>query len=159
MDRARAVAGAVVFLVLVFGVASVGSLATARSVDGWYQMIEKPAWTPPGWLFGPVWTALYLMMAAAAWLVWRRHGVRAALLPLGLFVVQLLLNGAWSVIFFGLQEPGWAFAELVVLWAAILATLVAFWRAVPAAGWLMVPYQLWVTFAGALNFAIWRLNV
>jgi tryptophan-rich sensory protein len=147
-----------VFVVLVFAVAAAGSLATGRSVDGWYDQLAKPSWTPPGWVFGPVWTALYLMMAAAAWAVWWHEGLRGALLPLGIWLAQLLLNGAWSVIFFGLHQPGWALAELVVLWAAILVTLVAFWRVVPAAGWLMVPYQLWVTFAGALNFAIWRLN-
>ncbi|MFO7956371.1 MAG: TspO/MBR family protein [Candidatus Brocadiia bacterium] len=157
-EKGRAVSGAIVFVVLVFAVAAAGSLATGRSVEGWYDQLAKPSWTPPGWLFGPVWTVLYLMMAAAAWAVWWRKGLRGARLPLGLWLGQLLLNGAWSVIFFGLHQPGWALAELVVLWGAILATLVAFWRVVPVAGWLMLPYQLWVTFAGALNFAIWRLN-
>jgi translocator protein len=124
----------------------------------WYAGLEKPAWTPPSWLFGPVWTLLYVAMAIAAWLVWRERGFSGAPVALGLFLLQLSLNAAWSWLFFGLQRPDLAFAEIVVLWGAILATLTAFGRIRAAAGWLLAPYLAWVTFAAALNFAIWRLN-
>ena len=109
-------------------------------------------------MFGPVWTVLYAMMAVAAWLVWRDKGLAGARLPLALFGVQLALNAAWSWLFFGFRMPGVAFAELVALCLAIVATVAAFWRTVPVAAWLMVPYLAWCTFAAALNFALWRLN-
>jgi tryptophan-rich sensory protein len=147
------------FLVLCFAVAGLGGLATGRSAGTWYPTLTKPTWTPPAWVFGPVWTALYLMMAVAAWLVWRKAGVAGARTALGLFGVQLALNAAWSWLFFGLRLPGAAFAELVVLWAAIVATVVAFWRTCPLAGALLLPYLAWCSFAAALNFALWRLNV
>jgi translocator protein len=124
----------------------------------WYQALEKPPWTPPGWLFGPVWTILYAMMGVAAWLVWRERGFSGAPAALGLFLLQLVLNAAWSWLFFGLRRPDLAALEILILWAAIAATIVAFWRVRPLAGWLLVPYLLWVSFAAALNVAIWRLN-
>jgi translocator protein len=124
----------------------------------WYQALEKPAWTPPSWLFGPVWTVLYAMMGVAAWMVWRERGFSGAPTALGLFLLQLVLNAAWSWLFFGLQRPDLAAAEILILWAAIAATIVASWRVRPLAGWLLVPYLLWVSFAAALNVAIWRLN-
>jgi benzodiazapine receptor len=125
----------------------------------WYASLVKPALTPPAWVFGPVWTLLYLMMGIAAWLVWRTQGLTGALGPLGLFLVQLALNALWSYLFFGLKHPGLAFLDIVALWLAILATLVAFWRAYPAAGLLLLPYLLWVSFATYLNFQFWRLNL
>jgi tryptophan-rich sensory protein len=155
---AREAVGLVVAIAVCFGAAALGSVFTARSIPDWYATLAKPSWTPPGAVFGPVWTLLYLSMAVAAWLVWREQELAGKALPLGLFAVQLVLNAAWSVIFFGLQRPGAAFAEIVILWLAILATLVTFWRVSPVAGALLVPYQAWVTFAAALNFAIWRLN-
>lgn len=135
-----------------------GAMATTPEIDGWYQTIEKPDWNPPGYVFGPVWTILYVLMAIAAWLVWRAEGFRAAKIPLILFKVQLLLNVCWSWIFFGLHQPGWAFAEIVILWLAIATTTAAFFNRSKLAGTLMVPYLAWVTFAMALNFAIWQLN-
>lgn len=120
--------------------------------------MAKPCFTPPGWVFGPVWTILYIMMAVAAWLVWRDRGFGGARLALGLFVLQLLLNGLWSFIFFGLKLPGLAFGEIVILWLAVLGMLTAFWRLAPAAGLLLLPYWLWVSFAAVLNFALWRMN-
>ena len=146
------------FVILSFGAAGLGGLFTASSVGSWYAALRKPVWTPPSGVFGPVWSVLYLLMGVSAWLVWYRHGLRDAALPLALFVVQLILNAAWSGLFFGLQRPDLAFAEIVLLWGAILATTIAFGRATPGAGWLMLPYLLWVTFAAGLNFAIWRLN-
>jgi tryptophan-rich sensory protein len=158
MVRARDVVGLAVAVLVVLGVAGAGAAVTAPAVGSWYLALNRPSWTPPSWLFGPVWTALYLMMAIAAWLVWRRLGWREGALPLGLFALQLVLNAAWTPVFFGLHVIGWAFGVIVLLWCAILATLIAFWRVLPAAGWLLLPYQLWVTFATALNFALWRLN-
>ncbi|HMO64602.1 MAG TPA: tryptophan-rich sensory protein [Verrucomicrobiota bacterium] len=124
----------------------------------WYAGLRKPAWNPPGWVFGPVWTALYTMMGVAAWLVWRRGGWRAQAVPLGLFLVQLALNAAWSWLFFGLHRPGLACAEIVALWLAILAAALAFRPVSAAAFWLLVPYLAWVAFAAVLNFTLWRLN-
>ncbi len=124
----------------------------------WYAGLNKPAWNPPGWIFGPVWTALYTLMAVSAWLVWRDGGFRSRRRPLGLFVTQLALNAAWTVLFFGLHSPGIAFAEIVALWLAIAATLATFWPLNRPAAWLLAPYLAWVSFAAALNFALWRLN-
>jgi len=154
----RQVLGFVAWLLITFAAAALGSLATATNVGEWYHQIARPAWTPPDWIFGPVWTTLYAMMAIAAWLVWRPQGFAAARLPLALYLVQLALNSAWSVLFFGLRRPDWAAIEIVVLWLAILATLIAFWRRSTVAGWLLVPYLAWVTFAAALNFEFARLN-
>jgi tryptophan-rich sensory protein len=124
----------------------------------WYGTLKKPAWNPPAWIFGPVWTALYTMMAMAAWLVWKREGFAGQRVALAFFLIQLLLNALWSPIFFGLHHALLAFADIVLLWLAVLATVVAFWKARPLAGALLVPYLAWVTFASMLNFAIWSLN-
>ena len=124
----------------------------------WYAGLVKPAWNPPGWLFGPVWTALYTMMAIAAWLVWRRGGWEWQRGPLLLFLFQLLLNALWMPIFFGLHRPGLGFAEIVLLWFAIAGTIALFRRVNSATTWLLVPYLLWVSYATALTFALWRLN-
>jgi benzodiazapine receptor len=150
----------VVFLVLSFAAAGFGALFTTPAVKagGWYSQIRKPSWTPPSWLFGPVWTALYVMMAVAGWWVWRQGGWEAQRGALGLFLAQLVLNAAWSWLFFGLHSPAAGLAGIGCLWIAILLTIVAFFHVSPLAGWLMVPYLLWVTFASGLNFTIWRLN-
>ena len=138
-----------------FAVAGLGGLATTPNIPNWYAGLAKPSWTPPGWLFGPVWSVLYLSMAVAAWLVWRKGN---AVVPLILFAVQLAFNAAWSWLFFGLHNPGAAFVDIVLLWAAIVATTIVFWRRSLVAGLLFVPYLAWVSFAAVLNFAIWRLN-
>ena len=145
------------FCLTCFLAAGLGSLFTAASVGSWYAGLAKPGWNPPAWVFGPVWTALYAMMAVAGWLVWRRGGP-GAWTALQLFAVQLVLNVGWSAVFFGLQMPGLAFAEILALWIAIAATLRTSWRVSRPAGILLVPYLLWVSFAAVLNFAIWRLN-
>jgi translocator protein len=147
--------GLIFWLGFCFAAAWVGSRFMPSE---WYDGLIKPMLTPPGWVFGPVWTLLYAMMGIAVWLVWRAHGLTGALGPLGLFVVQLALNALWSYIFFGLQHPGLAFLDIVALWLAILATLVGFWRAHPLAGLLLLPYLLWVSFATYLSFQFWRLN-
>ena len=158
MSLTRDALGLAIAVAVCFGVAALGARFSTPAVPGWYATLQKPSWTPPSWLFAPVWTALYLSMAVAVWLVWRRIGLAAAGLPVTLFAIQLALNAAWSPVFFGLQMPGPALAVIALLWVAILATVVAFWRAAPIAGWLLLPYLAWVTFAAALNFAIWRLN-
>ena len=141
-----------------FAAAGVGSLYTTPAIPGWYASLEKPAWTPPAWLFGPVWTLLYLSMAVAVWLVWRERGAAGAGAALALFAVQLALNALWSVVFFGWRRPDLALVEIFFLWAAIFATTLSFRRVSQFAAWLMWPYLLWVTFAGFLNLSIWRLN-
>ena len=154
----RQAIGLVVAIVLCFAAAGLGGLVTTPQIPNWYATIAKPTWTPPDWIFGPVWTLLYLMMAVAAWLVWRQNGFADAKLPLTLFAIQLALNSLWSVLFFGLQNPGAAAVEIILLWAAILATLIAFWKLSKWAGGLLAPYLAWVSFATVLNVAIWRLN-
>jgi translocator protein len=134
-----------------------GGIGSLFQPGAWYDGLAKPSWNPPSWVFGPVWTALYIMMGVAAWLIHDRYG-SAARGALALFGAQLLLNAAWSAIFFGLRSPGLAFAEIIALWLLIVATTVEFWRRRAAAGMLLLPYLAWVTFAAALNFAIWRLN-
>lgn len=143
------------FLALSFGAAAFGAQFAPGS---WYAALAKPSWNPPSWVFGPVWTLLYAMMAVAAWLVWRQAGWRAAAPALAVFALQLVLNALWSWIFFGLHAPGWALLEILALWLAILATIVLFARVRPLAAWLLVPYLAWVSFAAVLNFTLWRLN-
>ena len=158
MTIARSAVGLLAAIALCLGAGALGSVFTTPAIPAWYAQLAKPAWTPPNRVFGPVWSLLYLMMAVAAWLVWRRGGAVPTALPLALFGLQLAFNVAWSALFFGLRMPGAAFAEILVLWGLILATLISFWRVSAPAGWLMLPYQAWVTFAAALNFAIWRMN-
>jgi tryptophan-rich sensory protein len=142
-----------VFFAITFAVAAVGAMFTPGP---WYETLAKPAWTPPGWIFAPVWTALYVMIAVAGWLVWVARGrVDAALAFWG---AQLALNGAWSWLFFGLENPGLAAVDIVLLLTAIVVTIRAFARVSVPAATLLVPYALWVGFATALNIAIWRMN-
>ena len=142
-----------------FAVAGVSGLWTANAVPGWYRTLARPAIAPPNWVFGPVWTLLFALMGIAAFLVWRagwkRRDVKIAL---AIFLGQLALNVLWSVLFFGLHSPKAAFLELVVLWLAILATIGAFAKISKPAAILLLPYILWVSFAGALNVAFWMLN-
>jgi len=152
-------AGQVIVLIAWVGLCFLTAWVGSRFTPGEsYLQLQKPSWTPPGYLFGPVWSILYLSMGVAAWLVWRRAGISGAKLALSLFIVQLILNGAWSWIFFGLHRTGLAFAEIVVLWGMILLTLLAFWRVSVTAGVLFVPYLAWVSFAAVLNYTIWQLN-
>jgi benzodiazapine receptor len=143
----------VVFLLIAFVPAAIGALFPA---PGYYAELSKPDWAPPDWLFGPVWTALYVLIGLAAWLVWRTVGLHRW--AHGLWLVQLVLNAAWTPLFFGLQEPVVALVGIAALWLAIVATIVAFWRIRPLAGAILLPYLAWVSFATALNFEIWRLN-
>ena len=158
MTVTRQAVGLVVCVAICFAAAGLGSLFARPVIGSWYSLLHKPPWTPPNWVFGPVWSALYLCMAIAAWLVWRRAGLSGAKLPLALFAIQLVFNVTWSGIFFGLRMPGVAFVEIVFLWLFILATTAAFWPFSRVAAWLMAPYLLWVTFAAALNYEFWRRN-
>ena len=146
------------FVAASFCAAAIGGVATATSVTTWYRALNKPAWNPPDWLFGPVWTLLYLMMAVAAWRGWRRSEGSAARATLGLFGAQLALNALWSVLFFGLRQPGCAFAEVLLFWALLVVLLRRFWHADRTAGALWAPYVAWVSFASVLNGAVWWLN-
>jgi tryptophan-rich sensory protein len=151
----RPALGLAAWLVACFLAASPGAVFMPGD---WFAGLRKPAWNPPAWIFGPVWTALYTLMAVAVWWVWKRGGFRAHRGPLALFLAQLALNAGWTPLFFGLHLPGIAFAEILLLWLAITATLAAFWPINRAAAWLLAPYLAWVSFAAALNFALWRLN-
>ena len=161
-----------------------GAVATASSVNSWYRTLKKPSWNPPGWVFGPVWTVLYLLMGFASWLIWREGSQRTAeattaanqpgdnaagpklAVPeepetrqaLAFYGGQLALNTVWSLLFFGLRSLGGALAEIVALWTAIAFTVARFYRLKPVAGWLLVPYLAWSTFAAVLNGTVWRLN-
>lgn len=143
---------------LSFGTQAIGWLLTASAVGDWYPDINKPSWTPPVWLFGPVWSLLFLLMSVSAWVFWDRALGRTLRVGLGLFFSQLVLNALWSGLFFAARSPGLAFAEIIVLWSAIAATLVTFGRVSAVAAGLLVPYLLWVTYATALNGAIWMMN-
>jgi tryptophan-rich sensory protein len=141
-----------------FAVAGVSGLWTASEVPGWYRTLVRPAIAPPDWVFGPVWTLLYAMMAVAAWQVWESAASPLRTWGLALFLAQLILNFAWSLIFFRHHAIGAALIEVVVLWVAIGVTTLVFGRVSPTAAWLMAPYWAWVTFAAVLNAAFWRLN-
>lgn len=147
------------FIVLSELAGVIGAIFTYDSVSGWYSTLQKPFFTPPGWVFAPVWTILYLMMGAAAYLVWERRGKEAgANDALLLFFAQLALNLAWSIGFFGLRSPALGFAIIALLWLAIVSTLMAFARISKTAGDLLVPYLAWVSFASLLNASIWLMN-
>jgi benzodiazapine receptor len=141
----------------------VGGIAgyfTSSGVEGWYATANKPWFNPPNWIFAPVWTTLYVMMGIALYLVWRTETISSSVkqTAIFLFVIQLTLNFFWSLIFFKMQQPGWAFAEIITMWLAILFTILWFGKISSTAAWLLVPYIFWVSFASALNYAIWKLN-
>ena len=148
----RAVVGFVIFMAAVMAAATIGSSFLPGE---WYQALAKPAWTPPNWLFAPVWTVLYVMIGFAGWLVWRAEGASPAV---AIWIVQLGLNAAWSWVMFGLHNIGAALGVIAVLWLAILLFIVTARRTSGTAAALFVPYLAWVSFAAALNFEIWRLN-
>ena len=148
----------VICLVICLAAGGIGSVFMRMADWAWYEALAKPSWRPPNWLFGPVWTALYVLMAVAAWQVWILAKPGKASAPLFLFGLQLSFNAAWTGLFFAMQSPLAGLVDIAVLWVLIAATLAAFWRVKVLAGALMIPYLAWVSFASALNFAIWRLN-
>lgn len=143
------------WLALAFTAAAVGGLFLPGE---WYASLQKPAWNPPNWIFAPVWTFLYAIMAIAAWLVWRHGGFVCHQKALRLFLLQLLFNALWSPLFFGMHEPMLAFVDLVLLWLLLLGTVVSFWKISWVGGVMLLPYLAWVTFAGVLNWSLWKLN-
>lgn len=151
--------GLALSVAICFSAAAVGAHVTRPEIGGWYATLNKPLWNPPNWVFGPMWSMLYLLMGIAAWLVWRERGFAAeAALPLGLFAAQLALNVLWSIIFFGMHRIRLAFVEITLLCVAIGATLSVFAGVNRLAAWLLLPYLLWVMFASLLNYTIWKLN-
>jgi benzodiazapine receptor len=148
-----------VSLLVCFAAAGLGTAFTLDSIPTWYSEIAKPWWTPPNSVFGPIWTVLYFLMAVSASIIWRREGwSRAGLIALGIFGVQLVLNVAWSGLFFAMHRPGLAFVDIVLLWIAIAATIARFAPISRQAAILLAPYLAWVSYAAALNLEIWRLN-
>lgn len=145
------------WLVVTFIAAAIGARASVEAAT-FYDQLVQPAWAPPPWVFGPVWTALYTLMAIASWLVSRTTRSEGVRIALTLYLVQLAMNALWSWLFFAWQLGAAAFAEVVVLWILVLATGIAFWRVRPLAGLLFIPYLLWVGFAAALNFILWQQN-
>lgn len=157
MSKSRQAAGLLGWLLLTFAAAAIGAAASATA-GAFYAELSRPAWAPPGWLFGPVWSALYFLMGVSAWLVWRARGLAGARGAWILFVTQLAANALWSWLFFVWHRGGLAFAEVILLWCLIAGTIIAFWRISKVAAVLLLPYFAWVTFASALTFSIWRLN-
>ncbi len=145
-----------VISVLVTG--SISGLANAGSINTWYREIRKPVFNPPSWIFGPVWTVLYLLMGISLYLIWEKRSHPLATAAFTVFGIQLALNFCWSFLFFYFRSPGWAFAEIIAMWAAIVWMLLVFRRIEPAAAWINLPYLLWVSFATVLNGSIWYLN-
>jgi len=144
----------------------IGSVFTISAIPTWYAGLVKPALNPPAWVFGPAWTTLYALMGVSLFLVWKQHSsilenvrmLRMWKIGIAAFFVQLSLNSVWSIIFFGLQNPGWALVDIVLLWLAIVWTMVVFYKISKPAAYLLVPYLLWVSFASYLNYSIWALN-
>ncbi len=151
------VAGLLGWLAITFVAAGLGAIASANA-GSFYGQLARPAWAPPGWLFAPVWTLLYLLMGVAAWLVWRQRRLGETRVALSIYVVQLAANALWTWLFFAWRQGAAAFGEILVLWALIAATLLLFWRIRRIAGALLVPYLAWVSFATALTFAVWKRN-
>lgn len=146
----------VAFIAVPLLIGGAGGFVTAKAIPGWYSELRKPSWNPPNWIFGPVWTLLYLMMGTASWLVWREVGSRENWVAF--YGAQLFLNAIWSWVFFGWRRLNFALVNIILLWLAIVACTVVFWRISVLAGAMLIPYLLWVSFASALNYRIWALN-
>jgi len=153
----RQAIGLIGWLLLTFIAAAIGAIASADAAT-FYSELTRPYWAPPAWLFGPVWSVLYVLMAVSAWLIWRARGFGEGRRALVLYIAQLAANSLWSWLFFGWHRGGLAFADVLLLWCLIAATVVSFWRISSLAAALLVPYFAWVTFASALTFAVWKLN-
>lgn len=149
----------VISIAIPVAIGATAGFFTVTGVGSWYQAINKPSWNPPGWVFGPVWTMLYIMMGVSLYLVWKSgNSIHLKRTAIGLFAVQLILNFFWSFIFFDQQQPGWAFVEIIAMWVFIFLTIFAFAKVNKTAAWLLVPYISWVSFATILNYTIWKLN-
>lgn len=145
-------------IALPLAVGAIAGTATAREIPGWYAGLVRPAIAPPNWVFGPVWTTLYILMGISLYLIWKLPPDQARNLALAAFGIQLVLNFFWTFIFFSCKSLGWAFVEIIVLWIMLVFTMVLFWRLKPIAAWINLPYLLWVSFATLLTWSYWRLN-
>lgn len=145
-------------LVFTVGIGLLGGLFTFPEINSWYAGLQKPAFNPPNWLFGPVWTVLYILMGISLYLIWRKPVSKERNAALTIFLIQFVLNFCWSILFFNQHLVGWALVEITVMWAFIFLTILWFKPLSAAAAWLLVPYILWVSFAMILNTAIWKLN-
>jgi tryptophan-rich sensory protein len=157
-SRRRDLLGLAGFIAVCLAVSALGGWVTTQSVDTWYRTLQKPSFNPPDWLFAPVWTLLYVLIAVAGWRVWRGHGLRAVRGPMAAYALQLGLNCAWSFLFFGGRMIGAALIDITLLFVAIVVTAALFRPIDRIAAWLLAPYGAWVAFASVLNLAIWRLN-
>ncbi|MCX7554948.1 tryptophan-rich sensory protein [Marinicella sp. S1101] len=157
MTKQQQILGLLAWIVLCFAASAIGAVASIKA-QSFYVNLIRPDWAPPGWLFGPVWTVLYALMAIAAWLVWRQGGFKRHPKALSLFLLQLGLNALWSWLFFAWMMGFWSFVNILALWLLILLTLLSFFRIKKLSGLLLVPYLLWVSFAAVLNLAMWQLN-
>jgi len=157
LTKQKQIAGLVSWLLICFTASAIGAVASMQA-RSFYALLIQPSWSPPAWLFGPVWTTLYTLMAISAWLVWRDGGFRSRKLAFSLFLLQLVFNALWSWVFFAWQLGAAALLNVIILWLLIAATLVSFWRVNPLAGSLLIPYLLWVGFAAVLNYSLWQLN-
>jgi benzodiazapine receptor len=158
--KAREILEAVVSIIVCQGAGLIGSIATFPAIPTWYASLEKPLFNPPNWVFGPVWTILYALMGISAFLVWR-EGIRdrQVKIAIGIFAAQLVLNVLWSVTFFGLQMLLGGLVVILILWVAILLSIITFFRVSKTGAVLLIPYILWVSFATLLNLSLWRLNM
>lgn len=157
LTKQKQIAGLASWLLICFTASAIGAVASIQA-KSFYALLIQPSWAPPAWLFGPVWTTLYTLMAIAAWLVWRDGGFRTSKRALALFLIQLAFNALWSWVFFAWHLGAVALLNVFILWLLIAATLVSFWRISPLAGSLLMPYFLWVGFAAMLNYSLWQLN-
>ena len=155
--RTRSFFGLFIWLMVVFIAAAFGALASAQAGD-FYAQLNQPSWAPPAWLFGPVWSMLYLMMGVAAWSVWDKSGFSQARTAFALFFIQLVLNASWSWLFFHWHFGLISCVDIVILWLMIIANIITFWQQKPLSGLLLLPYLAWVTFAAVLNITLWILN-
>lgn len=149
---------AIISILIAQAAGLIGSFFTVSSVGTWYATLAKPMWNPPDWIFGPVWIALYTLMGMAAYIVWLQKNAQSVGIALSVYGAQLILNALWSILFFGLKNPSFAFIEILILLAFILLTTILFWKINTWAGVLMLPYVAWVSFAAFLNYTIWQLN-
>ncbi|HEY9200159.1 MAG TPA: TspO/MBR family protein [Gammaproteobacteria bacterium] len=157
LTKQKQIAGLVSWLLICFTASAIGAVASIQA-KSFYALLAQPSWAPPAWLFGPVWSTLYTLMAIAAWLVWREGGFRARRQALSLFLLQLAFNALWSWVFFAWQLGAAALLNVLILWLLIAATIISFWRVSPLASSLLIPYLIWVGFAAALNYSLWQLN-
>ena len=149
----------IISIAIPLAIGAIAGYFTSSSVQGWFATINKPSFNPPNWLFAPVWTALYILMGIAFYLVWKSEPASVVKkTAITLYIIQLAFNFCWSFIFFYMHQPGWALVDIVLMWIFILLTIVWFGKITPAAAWLLVPYICWVSFATVLNFAVWKLN-